>query len=105
MGAMKSLGTLNACKNRLTEIPLELAASTSIMELFLSDNYLIEIPTKIMGMQSLKVFEAERKFHPFYDTFIFMINDMDVTVPFIRLLFAIFAMYNRTSIITHTCIQ
>lgn len=61
MGAMKSLGTLNACKNRLTKIPLELAASTSITELFLSDNYLLEIPAKIMGMQSLKVFEAERK--------------------------------------------
>lgn len=62
LGAMKSLGTLNASKNRLTEIPLELAASTSIIELFLNDNYLLEIPTKVMGMHNLKVFEAERKF-------------------------------------------
>lgn len=62
MGAMKSLVTLNVSKNRITEIPLALAASTSIMELFINDNYLIEIPTKIMGMKNLKVFEAERKF-------------------------------------------
>lgn len=32
------------------------------MELRLNDNYLIEIPTKIMGMKSLKVLEADRKF-------------------------------------------
>lgn len=62
MGTMKSLVTLNASKNRLTEIPLELATSTTIMELLLNDNYLIEIPTKIIGMQNLKVFEADRKF-------------------------------------------
>lgn len=61
IGAMKSLETLNMCKNRVTEIPLELAASTSITELFLNDNNLIEVPTQIMAMQSLKVFEAERK--------------------------------------------
>lgn len=61
MGKMKSLGTLNASKNRITQIPLALAASTSIMELFLNDNCLVEIPAKVMAMKSLKVFEAERK--------------------------------------------
>lgn len=61
IGTMKSLETLNVCKNRLTELPLGLAKSTSIVELFLNDNNLIEIPTKIMSMQNLKVFEAERK--------------------------------------------
>lgn len=59
---MKSLETLNLCKNRLTEIPLELAAATSLAELLLNDNDLIEIPTKIMAMPSLKVLEADRKF-------------------------------------------
>lgn len=59
---MKSLETLNMCKNRLTEIPLELATSTSLAELFLNDNDLIEIPTKVMSMNSLKVLEAEREF-------------------------------------------
>lgn len=62
---MTSLETLKMCKNRLTEIPLELAASTSITELFLNDNNLIEVPTQIMAMQSLKVFEAERKLSEF----------------------------------------
>lgn len=61
IGTMKSLETLNLCKNRLTKIPLELAASTSITELLLNDNDLIEVPTKIMAMQSLRVFEAERE--------------------------------------------
>lgn len=60
IGAMKSLVTLNVSKNRLTQIPLALAASTSIMELFLNDNYLVEIPAKIMAMENLKVFEADR---------------------------------------------
>lgn len=62
MGAMKSLGTLNVSKNRLTQIPLALAASTSIMELVMNDNYFVEIPAKIMAMKNLKVFEADRKF-------------------------------------------
>lgn len=59
---MKSLETLIVCKNRISEIPLELAASTSITELLINDNELVEIPTKIMSMQGLKVFEAERKY-------------------------------------------
>lgn len=58
---MKSLESLNYCKNRIKEIPLELARSTSISELFFNDNFLVEIPTKIMSMQNLKLFEAERK--------------------------------------------
>lgn len=62
IGAMKSLETLNVCKNRLTQIPVELAASTSITELFASDNDLHEIPTKIMAMENLRILEAERKF-------------------------------------------
>lgn len=64
---MKSLETLNFCKNRLREIPLELAKSTSITELFFNDNYLVEIPTKIMSMKNLKVFEAESKFYLVFD--------------------------------------
>lgn len=59
---MKSLETLNVCKNRLTQIPIELAASTSIMELFFNDNDLLEIPTKVMAMENLRILEAERKF-------------------------------------------
>lgn len=59
---MKSLGTLNVSKNRLTQIPLALAASTSLTELFLNDNHLVEIPAKIMAMENLKVFEADREF-------------------------------------------
>lgn len=58
---MKSLETLNLCKNHLTRLPLELAKSTSLAELLLNDNDLIEIPTKIMSMQTLRVLEAERK--------------------------------------------
>lgn len=58
---MKSLETLNLSKNQLREIPLEVAASTSITELFFNDNCLSEVPTKIMTMQNLKIFEAERK--------------------------------------------
>lgn len=58
---MKSLVTLNVSKNRLTQVPLALAASTSLTELFLNDNYLVEIPAKIMAMENLKVFEADRK--------------------------------------------
>lgn len=62
IGSMKSLKTLNIEKNRLTEIPLELATSDSLTELFLNDNDLVEIPTKIMSMKSLKVLEAESEF-------------------------------------------
>lgn len=62
IGAMKSLETLNVCKNRLTQIPIELAASTSIMELLFNDNDLHEIPTKVMAMENLRILEAERKF-------------------------------------------
>lgn len=58
---MQSLETLNLSKNQLTKIPLELADSTSITELFFNDNNLIEVPTKIMAMQNLKIIEAERK--------------------------------------------
>lgn len=61
IGAMKSLETLNLSKNRLTELPIELSASTSLTELILNDNDLMEIPTKIMSMHSLKVLEAERE--------------------------------------------
>ncbi|XP_031636758.1 leucine-rich repeat and death domain-containing protein 1 [Contarinia nasturtii] len=61
IGDMKSLETLNLEKNHLTEIPLEISRSTTLNELFLSDNNnLTEIPTKIMAMQSLRVMEAER---------------------------------------------
>lgn len=61
IGLLKSLETLNFCRNRLTEIPVELAMSTSIRELFFNDNDLSEIPTKVMSLQNLKVFEAESK--------------------------------------------
>lgn len=71
---MKSLETLNVCKNRIREIPLELALSTSLTELFLNDNHLIEIPTKIMSMQGLKVFEAERKYMKNYVPFHFQLD-------------------------------
>lgn len=58
---MKSLETLNLEKNHLIEIPLELSKSTTLTELFVSDNqHLTEIPTKIMAMQSIRVLEAER---------------------------------------------
>lgn len=76
IGTMKSLSTLNASKNRLTEIPLELAASTTVMEILLNDNCtLVEIPTKIMAMQSLKLLEAERKLWFFHD---FIYKKIDV---------------------------
>lgn len=60
---MKSLETLNLCKNRLTNLPLELEKSTSLAKLLLNDNDLNEIPTKIMSMQSLRILEAERELH------------------------------------------
>lgn len=56
---MKSLETLNFCKNKLTELPIELARCTSLSELLVNDNEIVEIPTKIMSMSSLKVLEAE----------------------------------------------
>lgn len=60
---MKSLETLNLSKNRISELPADLAKCTSLAELFLNDNDLIEVPTKISSMDSLKILEAERKFH------------------------------------------
>lgn len=74
LGMMKSLETLNISKNRLREIPLELARSTSIVELFLNDNDIIEIPNKVMSMQSLKVLEAERKSLPVCQTELIMMQ-------------------------------
>lgn len=62
IGEMKSLETLNLCKNRLTKLPLDLAKSASLVELFVNDNDLIEIPTKILSIQSLRILEAERRF-------------------------------------------
>lgn len=62
-GRMKMLTTLNFTKNCLAEIPLELADSKTLTEIFLNDNLLREIPAKIMSMPSLRVLEAESTFH------------------------------------------
>lgn len=60
-GQMKSLETLILSKNQFARIPVELSNCATITELFLSDNNIIEIPTKIMSMPNIKVIEAERK--------------------------------------------
>lgn len=58
---MKSLGTLNFSKNRLTEIPSPLANSSTICELYFNDNNIVEIPTEILSMPKLRIFEADSK--------------------------------------------
>lgn len=62
-GQMKMLTTLNFSKNHLAELPLELAESKTLAELYLNDNLLREIPTKIVSMPSLRVLEAESTLH------------------------------------------
>lgn len=58
---MVSLETLDASRNQLTEIPVQLSKSRTLSELFFNDNYLTEIPPRIMSMPSLKILEAESK--------------------------------------------
>lgn len=57
---MKSLQTVVLNKNRITHVPVELSRIETIREILLSDNNIIEIPTKIMSMSNLRVLEAER---------------------------------------------
>lgn len=58
-GKMKSLETAIFSKNHIRSVPVELSACSTLRELLLSDNDIVEIPTKIMTMPNLKVFEAE----------------------------------------------
>lgn len=56
---MVNLETLDFSKNLLTEIPMELANCTRLNELMFNDNKIVQIPTKIINLPELEVFEAD----------------------------------------------
>lgn len=58
---MKSLESIHLARNRLTEIPATLAKSTTICELFLSDNLISEIPMEILSMPNLTKLDVDSK--------------------------------------------
>lgn len=56
---MVNLETLDFSKNLLTKIPLELANCINLNELLFNDNKIVQVPTKIINLPQLEVFEAD----------------------------------------------
>ncbi len=56
---MINLETLDFSRNLLTKIPIELANCIHLNELLFNDNKIIQIPTKIINLPQLEVFEAD----------------------------------------------
>lgn len=56
---MVNLETLDFSKNQLTKIPIELANCVHLNELLFNDNKIVQIPTKIIALPELEVFEAD----------------------------------------------
>lgn len=99
---MKSLETLILSKNQIAHIPVELSNCTTMTEILLSDNNIIEIPTKIMSMPNLKVMEAESKCLNFSFVCIYT-NVIRCFLLYNRMLFALFARYNWIASQSYSC--
>lgn len=56
---MVNLETLDFSKNLLTTIPVELSNCVHLNELLFNDNKIIQIPTKLISLPQLEVFEAD----------------------------------------------
>lgn len=56
---MIHLETLDFSKNLLTRIPVELSNCINLNEVLFNDNKIIEIPTKLINLPHLEVFEAD----------------------------------------------
>lgn len=56
---MVNLETLDFSKNLLTAIPVELSNCVHLNELMFNDNQIIQIPTKLISLPQLEVFEAD----------------------------------------------
>lgn len=59
IGKMVNLETLDFSKNLLTAIPVELSNCKRLNELLFNDNRIIQIPTKLINLPQLEVFEAD----------------------------------------------
>lgn len=59
IGEMVNLEILDLSKNDITIIPIELAKCTLLMELYFNYNPIKYVPTKIMNLPRLEVFEAD----------------------------------------------
>lgn len=60
IGDMTNLETLDFSKNAVSVIPSELARCQLLNELLFNDNYINHIPTKVITLPRLEVFEADR---------------------------------------------
>lgn len=60
IGDMINLETLDFSKNAVSVIPSELAKCQLLNELLFNDNYINQIPTKVITLPRLEVFEADR---------------------------------------------
>lgn len=60
IGDMTNLETLDFSKNLLTMLPNEMAKCQQLNELLFNDNQIIHIPTKLITLPKLEVFEADR---------------------------------------------
>lgn len=58
---MTQLETIDFSKNLLRKIPIELSACINLNEVLFNDNFLTEIPIKVIILPKLEVFEADRK--------------------------------------------
>lgn len=56
---MVNLETLDFSKNLLTTIPIELSNCKRLNELLFNHNQIIQIPTKLINLPQLEVFEAD----------------------------------------------
>lgn len=59
IGKMVNLETLDFSKNLLTTIPIELSNCERLNELLFNHNQIIQIPTKLINLPQLEVFEAD----------------------------------------------
>lgn len=72
MATMIQLETIDFSKNLLRKIPIELSECINLNEALFNDNYITEIPVKIIILPKLEVFEADRKY---YFCFVLKISD------------------------------